>query len=223
MSCDSFGSFLGRDSSCFLLGSYKRRFVLSSFFLSSFLCSDLTKSNYVSSNPGKNCRILFVSTVAALTLLVLATANVAEFVSTSACHMVASLALFDYELASITSSCSRIFHPLFDFLILLYDYIHSCHSCSFSLICIHLDRPVQVAHALMPGGSLTSKAMRNLALRALKRLLFSILPDQKVVAVSRWTLKVAPRITCLHNHLPLESLPLSEILLAQELFEVICR
>ena len=73
----------------------------------------------------------------------------------------------------------------------------------------------------MSGGTVASEAMSNFALGALEVLLFEEIPDKEVIAVGHWALEVAPRIACLHDHLPLESLPLCEILFAQEDFEVV--
>ena len=75
----------------------------------------------------------------------------------------------------------------------------------------------------MPGGTMTSEAMSDFALWASECLLLPVVPDNEVIAVSRRTLKIVPRKTSLHNHLPLESLPFSKTFFVQEHFKVILR
>ena len=76
----------------------------------------------------------------------------------------------------------------------------------------------------MLGGTVASEAMSNFALRALEVLLLEEISDNEVIAVGLWAREVAPRITSLHDHPPLELLPFCEVFLVQENFNVIfCR
>jgi len=71
------------------------------------------------------------------------------------------------------------------------------------------------------GCTVASETMSDFALRALEVLLFEEISDQKVIAVWLRALEVASRITSLKDHLPLEPLPFSKVLLVQENFEVV--
>ena len=168
------------------------------------------------SDSGKNFWIL--CSIGAMAIFVLTTTKVAEFISTSTCHVVTTIVLDYYELAFGTSFRFSMPPPHFETWV---NFDHCILNILLYLLSSHLVHPVLVAHAQMPCGTITSKAMSDFALRAFERLLFLSLHYNKVVAIRSWTLKVITRITGRHNHLPLKSLPFSKFLLVQKPFNVI--
>ena len=111
----------------------------SSSLLSSFLFSSLTCSFF-------SC---------AFAVLVFSATNVAEFVATSACHVVTSVVFENDELASGAPFCAGLFLPS------RYCWVYFCHcilNLFFALFIFHFSYPSNVAHAFVSGGFTTFKA-----------------------------------------------------------------
>ena len=156
--------------------------------------------------------IVFIVLLSVWTLTILTSAFVAEFVTTSACHVITAIVLLNPVFASCASLCTYTFSPNFKLAVFLkfcvVDLFRSCAGWVFSAgladVILHI--------ALEAPWKATGRAI-------VLSDLFGISTWKEVIASGAWALKVFSRVA-IPDHFPLKFLQSCHFSRIQKLSEV---